>query len=460
MSEKHKILIVDDDSAIRDTLEALLFQEGYDLAFAENGSEALEKASELMPDLILLDVMMPDMDGFEVCRRLRADQHLAEVPVVILTALDDRDSRLEGIEAGADDFLNKPTDRTDLRLRVRNITKLNRYRHLLTERAKFKRLIELSPDGIMAVDYEGKINLANPAMMQLTGAEDDKSLIGKNIFSLIIPDQIDECSKAFESVINGTSQVMQIETQFNRTGDEYFPIELKVGFFEFDDKPGVQVIIRDITIRKQAQEEIQRMNKEMADTQEEVIFTLGEVVETRSKETANHVRRVAGYSHLIAVKAGLSQESAEMLRMASPMHDVGKIGIPDSILLKPGKLTHEEFEQMKTHTSIGHKILKNSDREMFRAASVVAHQHHEKWNGKGYPRGLKEDKIHIYGRITGLADVFDALGSDRCYKKAWKIDRILELIKEERGEHFDPHLVDVFLENIDRFIEIQQRYPD
>jgi len=157
MSEKHKILIADDEPFIRDALEALLFPEGYDLAFAENGQEALEKAAELTPDLILLDVMMPDMDGFEVCRRLRADPHLAEVPVVIVTALDDRDSRLEGIEAGADDFVTKPFDRHELRLRVRTITRLNRYRSLLEERVEKDRLIR----SVSLLEHEAAIgNLA------------------------------------------------------------------------------------------------------------------------------------------------------------------------------------------------------------------------------------------------------------------------------------------------------------
>ena len=460
MTEKYRILIVDDNTIIRETLEMLLFPEGYDLSLAENGQQALEKAAQLAPDLILLDVEMPEMDGFEVCRRVRATPHLAQIPIIFLTGLLDRDSRLQGIEAGADDFLTKPVDRTELCLRVRNIAKLNRYRLLLAERAKFERLIELSPDGIMIVDCEGKINLANPAMIQIARFKDDESLIGTNIFSLIGPEQRNEFVEGFKAIAFGASHILHIEAYLNLIDHKDIPIELKAGFFELEDRPGVQVIIRDISTRRRAEEEIHRVSSEMSDTQKELIYTLGEAVETRSNETARHVRRVAEYSHLLAIKAGLSEESAALLKMASPTHDVGKIGIPDSILLKPGKLSKDEFEQMKTHTTMGYKILMKSKREIFKAASTVAHQHHERWNGKGYPQGLRGEEIHIYGRITALLDVFDALSADRCYKKAWEMDRVLELIREERGAHFDPRLVDVFLDNLQDFLEIQKTYPD
>jgi len=178
-STKSSILIVDDELVIREVLERILSAGGYDLAFASSGAEALAKAAELTPDLILLDVMMPVMDGFEACRRLRADPLLAEVPVIMVTALDDRDSRLRGIEAGADDFIAKPFDKMELQVRVRAITKLDRYRRLLSERAKFERAIELSPNGIMIVDARGTICLANPAMLRLVGAEREKDVVGK-----------------------------------------------------------------------------------------------------------------------------------------------------------------------------------------------------------------------------------------------------------------------------------------
>lgn len=202
------------------------------------------------------------------------------------------------------------------------------------------------------------------------------------------------------------------------------------------------------------------LNEEIVATQREVVLTLGEVVETRSKETAHHVKRVADYSYLLAIKAGLSEDRAQLLRMASPMHDVGKIGISDAILFKPGKLTDEEYTIIKSHTFIGHSILKNSPRRIMRAAATIALQHHEHWDGSGYPHGLYEDETHIFGRITALADVFDALSCDRVYKKAWPIEQVLEYVQEKRGKQFDPDLVDIFLENFDDILAIRTSYPD
>jgi len=202
------------------------------------------------------------------------------------------------------------------------------------------------------------------------------------------------------------------------------------------------------------------LTEEIVATQREVVLTLGEVVETRSKETAQHVKRVAEYSYLLAVKSGLSEDKAQLLRMASPMHDVGKIGIPDSILFKPGKLTDEEFAVIKTHTVIGHSILKNSPRRIMRTAATIALQHHERWDGTGYPHGLVEDETHVFGRITALADVFDALACDRVYKKAWPLDEVIGYLQEQKGRQFDPRLVEIFLESMDEILAIRARYPD
>lgn len=199
---------------------------------------------------------------------------------------------------------------------------------------------------------------------------------------------------------------------------------------------------------------------EIEATQKEIIFSMGEIGEVRSKETGNHVKRVAEYSYVLALKYGMKQEEAELLKTASPMHDIGKVAVSDDILKKPGKLTDEEFKIMQSHSLIGYNLLKNSNRHILKAAATVAHEHHEKWNGKGYPQGLKGEEIHIYARITALADVFDALGSERVYKPAWEIDRIINMFKEERGEHFDARLVDIFLDNIDDLVKIRDAYRD
>jgi len=203
-----------------------------------------------------------------------------------------------------------------------------------------------------------------------------------------------------------------------------------------------------------------QLTKEIEDTQKEVVFTMGAIGESRSKETGNHVKRVASYSKILALAYGLNPKEAELLKQASPMHDIGKVAIPDSILNKPGRFNAQERKIMDTHAELGYNMIKNSDRPLLKAASIVAYQHHEKWDGSGYPRKLKGEDIHIYGRITALADVFDALGSDRVYKRAWEDERILNLLKEERGKHFDPKLIDIFFENLDKFYEVRERFKD
>jgi len=199
---------------------------------------------------------------------------------------------------------------------------------------------------------------------------------------------------------------------------------------------------------------------EIIETQKEMLETLGEIGESRSQETGNHVRRVALYSYLLAQMAGISKEKAHLLKHASPMHDIGKVAIPDSILLKPGKLTSDEFEVMKKHTVIGYNIFKNSQRELLRTAAIIANEHHEKWDGTGYPNGLKGEEIHIFGRITAIADVFDALGSDRIYKEAWKMEQIVAYMTEQQGKHFDPILVQLFLDNLVLFTTIRDEHSD
>jgi HD-GYP domain-containing protein (c-di-GMP phosphodiesterase class II) len=202
------------------------------------------------------------------------------------------------------------------------------------------------------------------------------------------------------------------------------------------------------------------LQEEIEATQREIIFTLAETGEMRSRETGYHVKRVAEFSRLFAVKYGMNEEEAELIKLSAPMHDIGKIAIPDSILLKPGKLTPEEWEIMQSHASLGYEMLKHSDRRLLKSAAIIANEHHEKWNGEGYPNGKKGEDIHIYGRITAMSDVFDALGNERVYKPAWELDRIVKLFKEEKGHQFDPKLVKVFLDGLDDFVKIKETYKD
>ena len=196
------------------------------------------------------------------------------------------------------------------------------------------------------------------------------------------------------------------------------------------------------------------LNDEIISTQREILERLGEVVENRSKEAAFHVKRVASISYMLAKAYGMKEKEAYKFKLASPMHDIGKIGIPDSILLKPGKLTPDEFEIMKTHAQIGYDMLSESHKELLQVAKIVAYEHHEKWDGSGYPQGLSGENISLYGRITAIVDVFDALTQKRVYKEAWSLERTIDLIKSERGKHFDPKLVDLLLENIDEIKKI------
>ncbi|MDM7861331.1 DUF3369 domain-containing protein [Alteromonas sp. ASW11-36] len=202
------------------------------------------------------------------------------------------------------------------------------------------------------------------------------------------------------------------------------------------------------------------LRETIKESQRELSYVVGEAVEMRSKETGSHVKRVAHVSHLLATLYGLSEHDAEMIKLASPLHDVGKVGIPDKILNKPGKHTDEEFAIMQTHAQIGHDMLSRSDNPILGLGGIIAQQHHECWDGSGYPNQLKGEQIHIAGRISAVADVFDALGSSRCYKDPWPLPQIVEYFEQQRAKKFDPKLVDLLLQNIDQFVAIRASFPD
>lgn len=211
---------------------------------------------------------------------------------------------------------------------------------------------------------------------------------------------------------------------------------------------------------KMDKEQILQLNREIEETQNEVVFTMGAICETRSKETGNHVKRVAEYSRILAEGLGLNEVEVELIKQASPLHDIGKVAIPDKILNKPARYTPEEHDLMKKHAQIGYDMLKKSSRPLFQIAAIIAHEHHEKYDGTGYPRGLKGEDIHLYGRITALADVFDALGSQRVYKDAWQDEAIFELFEQERGKHFDPQIVDLFFERLPEILQVRDALQD
>jgi HD-GYP domain-containing protein (c-di-GMP phosphodiesterase class II) len=200
--------------------------------------------------------------------------------------------------------------------------------------------------------------------------------------------------------------------------------------------------------------------EEIEATQKELIKILGSITESRSRETSNHIKRVGEYSYVLAEMYGLDKKTCELLRDVSPLHDIGKLAISDTILHKPGKLNEAERAHMMMHPALGYNMLKDSDRELIKAGAIVAHEHHEMYDGTGYPNQLKGEEIHIFGRIVALADVYDALSTDRSYKKSWEHEKILQYINNEKGKHFDPVLVEILLENIDRFEMIREEFRD
>ena len=345
------MLIVDDEKVNRDFLKLVFLSSGCDVIEAENGKEAVEKAKREKPDVIIMDIIMPIMNGLEACRAIKQDPDTVNIPIVVVTALGDLKHRLEGLESGADEFIAKPFDKNELLLRVKNLIKIKRYNDLL-----------------------------------------------KN-YNEVLEKEVLERTK-------------ELREAYKRLDAAYL----------------------------------------------ELIERLGRAAEYRDDETGEHTKRVGKICGVIARALGLPDDVVKQIEYATPMHDLGKIGIPDNILLKPGKLTPEEFEIMKRHTIIGADILKGSSHPIMQMAERVALTHHEKWNGKGYPYGLKEEEIPLEGRICSLVDFFDACTSDRVYRPAMPVEKVLDMIKEERGNSFDPKLVDVFFDVLDEIMKIKEQF--
>lgn len=328
-----------------------------------------------------------------------------------------------------------------------------------------------------ATDLSGHIVYVSDAFCKISQYSVDE-LIGKSHNIVRHPDTSTEVFKnMWETLLNGEHWSGEIKNRA-KDGSDYWVLANIEPYFDSKGKHiGYHALRHDITDQKKIEElknindylekqveerivEVISLNKDIKETQKEIIFTMGAIGEGRCKETGNHVSRVAEYSRILAEYFGMDKFNAEMLKEASPMHDIGKIGIADSILNKPGRLTDEEREIMNTHVTLGYEMLRHTDKKLLKIAATIAHEHHEKWDGSGYPTGLKGEDISIYGRVTAIADVFDALGSNRSYKKAWKDEDIFEMFKKEKGKHFDPTLVDIFLENIDDFLEVRDKFYD
>jgi PAS domain S-box-containing protein len=284
------VLIVEDSLDGRQAFQTLLAGQGYTLAFAENGPDGFAQAIALVPDLILLDIMLPGMDGLEVCRRLRANPLLAEVPIIIVTALDDRDTRLQGIMAGADDFISKRFDGTELRARVRTITRLNRYRRLVRERAKFERLVELMPNGLLLADAAGAISLVNSAMLKLLGIAVREDVLGLNLLHLLAPDQRAVCAAELERAVGDPAAAAQFETVFLHASGSAFPAEIDIGHFLWNDEPLAYVVVRDITNRR-------RMEQQLLQSQK--MESIGRLAGGVAHDFNNLLTAITGYAELV-----------------------------------------------------------------------------------------------------------------------------------------------------------------
>ncbi len=344
MNESKRILIVDDEEQNRELLEAIMGALGHDTETARDGPEALAKL-KLDVDLVLLDIMMPGMDGFEVVQRIRENPELGSVPVIMVTSLSSKEDRLRAVEAGANDFIAKPIDQVELRVRA-------------------------------------------ASMLRMKEAQDT---------------------------------IRNHKAQLERT------------------------VERRTTELRKALEDMAEAQRKTLRAHLDTIRRLSVAAEYKDEDTATHIQRVSEYTALLGAGLGLPPGEVETLRHASPMHDVGKIGIPDSILLKPGKLSAAEWETMKQHTLIGGRILDRSTSEVVEAGRIIALCHHEKWDGTGYPTGLRGEEIPLWGRICAVADVFDALTSRRPYKNALPSEQALAIMKQGRDIHFDPQILDCFL---------------
>ncbi len=345
MDLSFNILIVDD---VIDNIQIamnILKEENYNFSFATSGEEAITLLEHNHFDLVLLDIMMPGMDGYEVCRRIQNMPEHKDTPVVFLTAKSDIDSVTKAFSSGGIDYITKPFHPEELIARIR--THLELY---------------------MA-----------------------KEVLKHNNLSL--------------------------ETRM--------------------------------------EEKENRLLSEIEETQKELIFTLSELMGFVSDETGQHIKRVAEFSRLLAhYHPALSKDDEKLIYLASPMHDIGKIMVPQDILHKATPLTPDEIAMIKIHTTRAYELLNGSSRKLIKTAAVIAHEHHEYWDGNGYPKGLRGEQISIFGRIVAIADVFDALTHDRSYKKAWPVEEAIEYIISHAGTQFDPTLVKIFQEHVDEFIAI------
>ncbi len=337
---------------------------------------------------------------------------------------------------------------------ISKLTSMNQFASGVLE--QLSALLRIEP-GALLMSASGLATNCNGECYEIiAGTGDFSDGVGQDIGTVLDPQAIEHLNDARVKKASSYGNNAFLGFFENRLGSENLVYLSGVDEITPLEKGLIELFTKNVSV---AFENI-HLHEDLEATQREIVYMLGEAVETRSQETGNHVKRVAEFSKLLALEYGLDAQEAEIIKFASPLHDVGKIGIPDAILNKPGRHTDDERGIMKTHAQIGFNMLKGSKRRVLQAGATIALEHHERWDGAGYPNGKKGEEIHIYGRITAVADVFDALGSERCYKKAWPLEQVIELFKEERGKQFDASLVDILLSNMAKIENIQASFPD
>ncbi|MDO9056889.1 MAG: response regulator [Sulfuricurvum sp.] len=459
------VLYVEDESLIRINTSMLLESIFSDVTTAENGRKGLELFEKKKFDIVITDILMPEISGIVMIQKMKEINRTQ--PFIVTSACEESSYLLELINLGVAQFLLKPIQSEqivqilyEVVKNIYNERKVDEFTtqlkqdllHQTTLLEQYKEIVDLSSI-VIKTDVNGNIIYVNELFSKISGYSSEEIIMHGHKLLRHHESSTELYDDLWKTILSKKTWKGIIKN-LRKDGSHYISdTTIKPILDEFGEIIDYISISNDVT-------ELFDLNEEIWQTQHEMLSLLGEVGETRSQETGNHVRRVAKYAQLLGELYGLEEEENRLLYSASPMHDIGKIGISDAILLKPGKLDIDEYEVMKTHSTIGHNILKNSSRPLLKAAAIIAGEHHEKWDGSGYPNALQGPDIHIYGRITALADVFDALSCERVYKKAWPMEKIIDFVSQERGRHFDPDLVDMFMENIDRFKEIAAKYQD
>lgn len=485
-----KILIVDDEEDVHAVTKMVLDKfvlEGkiVELISVYSAMEAKGKLHE-HPDiaLVILDVVMERADaGLQLVRYIREEMKNKVTRIVLRTGQPGQapESRVI-VEYDINDYKEK-TELTAQKLLTTVISSLRSYRDLMIiekNKSGLERIIQSTPEIFRMQSMQ---NFATGVLMQLI------AMLKLNKNSLYLRTSSFAATYKKDSVLNVLAATGEFEANFNgqlssemqNKIDDVLKLKKSMFFEDYfvlycnsEDRydyliymEGDQKIseldrrLLDIfCLNVSAAFENLKLHLEMYDTQREVFFRLAEVADTRSKEIGNHVRRVAEYAKLLGQKYGLGEKEVDMLHLAAPMHDLGKLGISDEILNKPGKLSVSEFDMIKKHSAIGYDMLSGSELTMLRAGAIIAKEHHERYDGTGYPEGLQGEDIHIFARITAIADVFDALACERVYKKAWPMEEITAYFEENKGGQFDPVLVELFLTNFDQILKIKEKFVD